>query len=441
MTLPVESLPGPDDIIRRELSNGIVVLVRENFNARSVVLAGSLDAGAAFDPPDAHGLAAITASALLRGTETRDFAAIHELLESNGASLSISGGLHTVGFSGKGLAEDLPMLFDLVGDALRHPAFPTGQVERLRGEIITGLKIREKDTRYMAARTFRELAYPAGHPYSRQPEGRLATVTAITRDQMAAFHRTHYGPRGMLVVIVGAVNAERALSLVEETFGAWENPDQPAMPPAPDGVGLDAARTQTITLPDKSQIDLVLGVPGPPRRADEWQAATLANAVLGVFGMYGRIGAEVREKRGLAYYSYSRLDGGMGPGPWRVIAGVNPANVERALEAIRGEIRRIVSEPVQESELADVKANFIGRLPLQLETNEGVAGSILSMERYDLGLDYLRRYPDLIVSITPEAALDAAQRYLDPDVYALALAGPELPDFSESAPAEAQSEA
>lgn len=440
MTLPVESLPGPDDITRRELPNGIVVLVRENFNARSVVVAGSLDAGAVFDPPDAYGLAAFAAASLLRGTETRDFATIHETLESNGASLSISAGLHTVGFSGKSLAEDLPMLLDLLADALCRPAFPVGQVERLRGEIVTGLKIREQDTRYMAARTFRELAYPATHPYSRQPEGRIEPVTGISREQMAAFHAGHYGPRGMLVVIVGAVSAEHVVALVEETFGTWTNPDQPILP-LPDGVALDVRHTQTLAMPGKSQVDLVLGVPGPSRRADDWQAATLANAVLGVFGMYGRIGAEVREKRGLAYYSYSRIDGGMGPGPWRVIAGVNPASVERALDAIRDEIRRIVSEPVQPTELADVKANFVGRLPLQLETNEGVAGSILSMERYDLGLDYLRRYPDLIAAITPEAALSAARHYLNPDVYALAIAGPELPAASGDVAIQAGAEA
>ncbi len=67
---------------------------------------------------------------------------------------------------------------------------------------------------------------------------------------------------------------------------------------------------------------------GPSRLAEDWQAANLANNILGVFGMYGRIGAEVREKNGMAYYSYSRIDGGLGPGAWRVVAGVDPSNVD-----------------------------------------------------------------------------------------------------------------
>jgi len=141
--------------------------------------------------------------------------------------------------------------------------------------------------------------------------------------------------------------------------------------------------------------------------------------------MYGRIGAQVREKHGMAYYSFSRLEGGLGPGAWRVIAGVNPANVQPAVEAIREEIRRFTTEEVSDEELADNKANFIGRLPLQLESNEGVAGTILTMERYQLGLDYLRRYADEVNAVTVGDILAAAQRYLDPDVYALAIAGPE----------------
>jgi zinc protease len=427
MPMHVETLPGPDDITRRELPNGIVILVRENHHASSVVITGSLDAGSLFEPPELNGLASFVASVLMRGTETRDFGTIHELLEGNGASLSLSGGRHTVGFSGKSLAEDLPILIDLLADALRRPAFPVEHVERVRGQIVTGLKVREQDTRYMAGRMFRELIYPAEHPYSRQTDGEIDTITAITREQVIDFRRRHFGPQGMMIVIVGAVKTDDAIRLVEDCFGDWANPDQPALPELPPLAPMEAVCRQAFTMPGKSQNDIVLGVSGPSRFAEDWQVANLANSILGVFGMYGRIGAEVREKHGMAYYSYSRIDGGLGPGAWRIVAGVDPANVNQTVEAIRGEIRRITTEPVSDNELADNKANFIGRLPLQLESNEGVAGAIMGMERYQLGLDYLRRYAELINAVTAEETLAAAQRYLNPDVYALAIAGPELP--------------
>lgn len=425
--LPIETLPGSDDITRRVLPNGIIVLVRENHHAPSVVITGSLDAGSLFEPRELSGLASFTAALLLRGTKTRSFGQIHELLESNGANLSISGGRHTIGFGGKSLAEDLPLLVDLLADALRRPVFPVEHVERVRGQIVTDLKVREQYTRYMASRMFRELIYPAEHPYSHPSEGEIDTISAITREQMIDFRQQYFGPRGMIVVIVGAVQTDEAIRLIEDYFGDWTFPDQPVLPELPPVPPLESACQQMLVMSGRSQVDLALGVAGPSRLAEDWQAANLANNILGVFGMYGRIGAVVREKNGMAYYSYSRLDGGLGPGSWRVVAGVDPGNVGRTVDVIRGEIRRITTEQVSEEELADNKANFIGSLPLQLETNEGVAGSIMGIERYQLGLDYLRRYADMINRVTADDVLAAAQRYLNPDVYALAIAGPELP--------------
>ena len=140
--------------------------------------------------------------------------------------------------------------------------------------------------------------------------------------------------------------------------------------------------------------------------------------------MMGRLGDNVREKQGLAYYSYSRVEGGPGPGAWRVIAGVNPANVEQAVASIRDEIKRMCEEPVGEDELADNRAFITGSLPLRIETNEGVARYLLDMERYDLGLDYLQRYDELINAVTLDQIQAVAQRWLDSDAYALAIAGP-----------------
>ncbi|MBN1564197.1 MAG: insulinase family protein [Anaerolineae bacterium] len=427
MEIRTETLPGPQDIARHELANGIVVLVRENLHVRSVVITGALDAGSIFETPDTQGVASFTASMLLRGTHTRNFDTIHEMLEGSGAKLAMSSGRHTVGFSGKSLREDLPMLLDLLADGLRNPAFPADYVEKLRGQLVTNYKFREEDTRYIAGRTFRELAYPAAHPYSQPIDGTLASIETITRDHMIEFHRRQYGPGGMFIVVVGAVDTAATIQMIAERFADWRNPDQQPQPELPEIPSMIEVRQQVVPMQDKSQSDVVLGVPSLSRYADDWIAANIANSILGVFGMYGRIGAEVREKRGLAYYAYSRIEGGIGPGPWRVIAGVNPVNVPQTVAAIRDEIRRIITEPVTAEELADNKANFIGRLPLRLESNEGVAGSIVAMERYQLGLDYLQRYAAMVNAITVEDVLAAAQRYLNPDVYALAVAGPDIP--------------
>jgi zinc protease len=106
-----------------------------------------------------------------------------------------------------------------------------------------------------------------------------------------------------------------------------------------------------------------------------------------------------------------------------VSAGVNPQNLKKAIDLIEKELRRFVKSGVTKEELTDSQENYIGRLPLSLESNNGVVGALLNMERYNLGLDYYQRYPGLINAIRPEDVLAAAQRYLDPERLAIAYAG------------------
>lgn len=418
-----DSLPGPENITRAVLSNGIVILARANFNSPSVVVSGYLQCGSLFDPDEKMGLADFTATALLRGTQQRDFQEIYDSLESAGANLSIEGSTHSIGFGGKALAEDLGLLLRLISEALRQPVFPEVQVERLRTQIMTRLAIRAQDTGEMATLAFDSLVY-ANHPYRRSEEGYPETVQAIQRNDLVEFHRRYFGPAGMVIAIVGAVEPQKAVDMVSAVLGDWHNPEQPSPPELPAVTRLAETRRQMVAIPGKSQADIVMGVAGPARLSPDYFSAVLGNSVLGQFGMMGRIGDAVREKAGLAYYAHSSLAGGLGPGPWTISAGVDPANIEKTIQLIRQEVARFVSEPIEAEELSDSQANFIGRLPLTLETNGGVAGALLNLERYNLGLDYYRRYPDLVRSVTVDQVLETARTYLHPDRLAIGIAGP-----------------
>ncbi len=421
-SLQTSSLPGPDDITRVELSNGIILLARSNFNSPSVTVRGHLLVGSLFDSDEKLGLSDFTAAALMRGTQRRDFQEIYDALESVGASLGFNGATHVTGLGGRSLVEDLPLLLELLNETLRQPAFPAEQVERLRAQLLTGLTLRAQDTSDMASLTFDQIVYQ-DHPYSRPEDGWPETIQAITRQDLVDFHARHYGSCGMVIAIVGAVEPQQALAWVQDTFGDWQNPHQPESPQLPAVIPLRERIEKRVEIPGKIQSDLIIGASGPERNASEYLAASLGNSVLGQFGMMGRIGDVVREQAGLAYYAYSRLGGGIGPGPWYVGAGVNPANVEKAVELIHSELQRFISEPVSEEELADSQANYIGSLPLRLESNGGVASALINLEQYELGLDYYLRYADLVNAVTPEAALTAAQQYLHPDRLAVAVAG------------------
>jgi zinc protease len=421
-TVNQHSLPGPDDITRGILPNGITVLARTNFNSPSVIIGGYLPCGSLFDPDEKLGLAEFTASALLRGSEKRDFQKTFDDLESTGANLSFSAGGHTAGFTGRCLSEDLPLLLDLLADALRRPVFPGEQVERLRAQFLTGLAIRAQDTAEMASLTFDQIVFE-GHPYARPDDGWPETIQAITRADLADFHNIHYGPRGLVLAIVGAVEPKAIAGQVAKFLGDWANPFQPELPALPELKPLKKTLTRKVKIPGKPQADLVIGTSGPRRKDPEFMPASLGNSVLGQFGMAGRIGEVVREKSGLAYYASSSLSAGIGPGAWDVSAGVNPGNVQKARDLICKEIARFVEMGVTAEELADSQSNFIGRLPLSLESNAGVVNALLNIERFDLGLDYYRRYPHLVQAVTPEDVLATACKYLHPDKLAVAIAG------------------
>jgi zinc protease len=420
--LDLRALPGPDDVLRRELSNGIVVLARENFASPSVVFSGYLTVGSLEESRQQAGRAHLTAKALMRGTKNASFHEIYSAIESIGASLGFGAGPHSTSFQGKTLVEQLPTLLDLFSDVLRHPSFPEDQVGRLRSEHLTALAIRDQDTRSMARLAFKELAYP-DHPYRLSSSGYRDSVEHLGPSDLRR-HHAGFGPSGMVVSVVGALEAEAAIELIASRFEGWHVSDQASSGDLPPVDAPERIQLEHVPLPGKIQADIVLGMPGPSRFDEHYMAAALGNSILGRFGLFGRIGDAVREREGLAYYAYSSISGGPGPGPWNVSAGVNPVNVDKAIELIRAEIRRFVSEAVSEEELFENQANYIGRLPLQLESNEGVAGALVHAERYALGLDYYQRYPALVAGITREQVLETARRFLDPDRIVGAVAGP-----------------
>ena len=418
------SLPNPENITRVILPNGITILTRSNFNSPSVTLSGYLRAGSLFDTDEKLGLADFATSALMRGTEKHSFEQIYDALESVGATLGFSAGTHTAGFSGHALVEDLPLLFDLASEALRAPTFPEDEIERLRAQLLTGLAIRAQDTGDMASMAFDKIVFD-GHPYGRPDDGYPETIKAIRRDDLAEFRRKTFGPQGMTIAVVGAIEAGFVVDQVSRVLGDWRNPEQPSLPELPPITPLKRRSRKNVRLPGKSQSDVMVGVVGPSRHSPDYMPASLGNSILGQFGMMGRIGDVIREQSGLAYYAYSSLSAGVGPGTWEVSAGVNPANVEKAIDLILRELRHFVEQGVSKEELQDSQDNFVGRLPLSLESNGGVANALLNIERYDLGLDYYLRYESLIRGVTPEQVLDAARKYLDLKKLAIATAGPQ----------------
>ncbi len=423
--MAVMSYPGAHNIEQHLLANGITLLVYENFASQSFVIEGVVRAGAVAETAVQAGLANMTAALLLRGTAERTHEEIYEALESVGLSLDFVGGRHVTSFAGQGLVEDLDLLLELLAQSLRQPTFAERQVAQVSKQILTDLHIRATDTRRMAGLVFNERLYE-GHPYGISVQGYFETVSELTPADLATFHADYFGPQGMIITLVGAVKAETAVEKITAVLGDWQNERQRSVPAVPHAERPHGLVQLYTPIPEKSQTDIVMGLPGPLRSAPDYLDASLMNTILGVFGMMGRIGQSVREEQGLAYYAYSRLQGGLGPAPWLAAAGVAVENIEQAVNSICREIERIQQEPVSTEELADSQAYRIGSMPMSLETNSGLADVICDMALYDLGLDFLQQYPDMIRSITAERVQAAAQKYLSSQQLVVSISGPPI---------------
>jgi zinc protease len=334
---------------------------------------------------------------------------------------------HNTSFGATSLSEDFPTMLQVLADILRRPTFPQPQVQRLRSQKLVHIQERDEDTQEVAAMRFYEMLYP-DHPYGRSNTGYANTVVAIERADLEAFHAAHYSPQGAILAVVGDIETSVAIDLVQQHLGDWQGaPADQSVPPIP---ALSGIQCQTSVIPGKVQADIFLGFPAASRHHPDYFAVRVANTILGRFGMMGRLGEKVREEQGLAYYVYSSQEAGPKTGLWYAAAGVNPANTEQAINSIQEEFARLASERVSDEELADTQAYLTGTLPLQLETNDGVASTLLNMEWNRLGLDYLHRYNDLIFSVTADDILRVAQSYLRADAYALSVAGPALAQSS-----------
>ena len=418
--------PNPSDVTRVVFSNGLTVLVRENHAAPVAVLQGSLAVGSIHETPEQAGLASFVASLLSRGSQRYDFDAYNETIESVGGNLTFGVDSHSTDFGVTCLREDFGTLVDVLADALRRPTFPETHVELVRQQRLVDLQERDEDTGSVSNLRFYETVYGRGHAYGRATSGYVETVTAIKRSDLVNFYQSHFTPDQGVIVITGDVDTQEVLDLLGSKFGDWHGPQGQRTSVPPEVQQLP--QRVVAAMNDKVQADVVIGAPAIPRSHPDFYAVRVANCILGQFGLMGRLGARVREEQGLAYYAYSSLMTEMVAGVWVAGAGVNPANVDAAIASIAEEFARIGEEGVEAEELADSQAYLTGVLPLTLETNEGVAGTLLSMEWFGLGLDYLLRYKDLIYGVTAEDVRRVCAEYLRPERCVTVVAGPDAAD-------------
>jgi len=388
-----------------------------------VAIAVSVPIGTADDPPGLTGVAHFLSKVIDRGTASRDAEAIADLLDSRGVSLAAAAMRHALVLSCTCLTEDFPSMLGLISDVVRNPSLPEREIETRRGEIVTSIRQDQDNPAMVAVEEELALLYPDGHPYGNRVKGTLESVERIDRGALEQVHRERFTPAGLQVVCVGDVDPERVVGETERVFGDWQGKAvAPRVVPSP--ARILERRQRSFPMADKAQSDIAYGFNTVSRSDPSYYALSVMNNILGQYALGGRLGDNIRERQGMAYYVFSAFEPNLGEGPLVIRAGVNPANVDRTIAAIDEEIRRMAADGVTGEELEASKKYLVGSMPRLLETNAAIATFLASCEQFGLGMDHDVKLPGLLNGVTLEQVNACATRFLAPERAAITVAGP-----------------
>ncbi len=430
VTVKAASAPKPTRVV---LPNGMTLIVQENHANKTVAMDGFVRAGSMYDPDGKYGTAAMTAAMLGRGTTTKSALQLALSLESVGANVGIGASTEEAGISGASLSQDFGLTLSTLADELRNPSFPPSQIERLRGQILSGIEDARQDTGgtggagAQAEIAFTQAIYPKGHPFwTPTLDQSAAAIKSLTRDDLLSFYRTYYRPDTTVLVVVGDVNAAAIVRQVTDAFGGWAKPQAPVPSLTIADVGTPAKAPAPIVIPlaDAPQTSILFGYNGGlTQTTPDYYAAQIMNYTLGGDTFGSRLGKTIRDQNGLAYSVSSGFSASHGSGPFQVFIGANPKNATRAITLMRQIITQEQQYGVTPDEVRQAKLYITGSYPLRLETNAGVAGVLTLAEDYGLGLDFPQRRNALYNAVTVDQVNAAAKKYLRPSAGVLVIAG------------------
>jgi zinc protease len=367
--------------------------------------------GSASNPAGREGLANLVSGLLDEGAGEMKALAFQTRLEELAISLSFDSGKDTFRVSLRTLSQHRDEAFRLLGLALGAPRFDAAPLERVRNQILAGIERRAEDPDAIAGLTWIAKAFP-DHAYGRPGSGTTESVKAIERRDLEGFVKDRLARDNVLIAAVGDIAPGELSRLLDLTLGGLPA-RAAALALAP--TGLPAGGSLTVVRKAIPQSVVSFGLPGIMRHDPDWYAAYVMNYVLGGGGFTSRLYQEVREKRGLAYSIYTYLYPYQYAAAYRGGVATANARVAQSLALVRSELDRLAADGISDQELSDAKTFLNGSFPLRLDSNSKIAGILISMQLYRLGIDYLEKRPGYIAAVNAADIRRVAKRLLRSD--------------------------
>jgi zinc protease len=362
--------------------------------------------GASQDPADKPGVGNLVADLIDEGSGDLDSKTFHERLDRRAIELSFAVSRDQFRGSLRMLRDNKDEAFELLRTALTSPHFDTVDVERIRSQVLAGLRRETSNPSAMAGRKFLELAYP-GHPYGRPSNGAVDSVPTITVDDLKDYVRRVLAKDTLKIAVVGDVDPATLGKLLDQTFGAL--PAKATLTPVPDVVAAKPPQRVQVAL-DVPQTVITFGGPGILRHDPKFMAAYVVNHILGGGTLSSRLYHEVREKRGLAYSVYDAL---LWMDHSALFIGNTGTRADRASETIAAvdeEIRRMAADGPTQQELDEAKSYIKGSQMLALDTSSKLAQALLQYQLDKMPIDYIEKRNAIVDAVTLDDAKAVAKR-------------------------------
>jgi zinc protease len=405
--------------VEKTLANGLRVIVTRQTAIPKVSITLTVLSGYSSDPADLTGLASLTADLIQEGTKTRNSRQIRREVFGMGGSLSAAASQDFTSVSVRGLSEFAPRLMDLVADVAMNPTIPEDEVAILKQQHLQAVAQQKASPQFVANRTFRSVLF-GEHPYARTSETE-ASLKAMDRAKLAAFHRDHYRPNNAFLLIVGAIDPDAMFAAAEKAFAAWPRADV-ASPTYPAPPALTGRHVYFVQRPNSIQSSIALGNLAVKRSDPRWFELTLANTIYG--GAFNsRIVRNIREEKGYTYSPQSSVTGFGNAGFYRFAADVRNEVTGPTLTEVYKEIDKLRAEGSDGAELQGAKSYLRGIFPIQTSTQTGLSATLNNVYVFGLPKDYPETFRAKVAAVTPEQVKSAAGALFGSENSVIAIVG------------------
>lgn len=405
------ALPAVAEVKIQEVTtpSGITVWLVEERSIPFTALELRFRGGTSLDAAGKRGATYLMTALLEEGAADLDARSYARALEALAASFSYDARDDAVSISARFLTENRDEALALLRDTIHQPRFDQEAIDRVRAQVISGLKSDAKDPNEIASAALAGMAF-GDHPYGSDGKGTLDSVSALKRDDIVDAHGGVFARDRLYVGAVGDISAEELGVLVDALLADLPETGREI----PGRIEVDIQGGETVIPFSTPQSVAMFGQRGIDRDDDDFFAAYVMNQILGAGGFESRLMTEVREKRGLTYGVYSYL----APKDLAsvILGSVSSSNdrIAEAVQVIRDEWARMVNDGVTPKELQDAKTYLTGAYPLRFDGNSQIASILAGMQMQGLPIDYIATRNAQVEAVTLDDVNRVARELLDP---------------------------